>query len=420
MGLFNRFLHEFVRTFIDISDKEDHTMKKIISLLTAFSILFLLPAVSFSAEEIPGEAIFTINKNASVNVNAKAYLLMDANTGTVLAAKNENEKLYPASVTKIMTLLLVCEAIDAGKLSFDQTVTCSPTAAEKGGSQIWLEAGETMTVDELLKAAFVYSANDACTLLGEQVAGSETEFVRLMNEKAASLGMKDTHFDNCTGLDDDTTSHLSTAYDIALMSRELLKKDYIKKYTTIWMDTLRNGKTQLVNTNKLIRNYSGATGLKTGTTSKAGCCVSATAERDGLGLIAVVLGAGNSKDRFSGAKALLDYGFLNYEIFCPETEESLLHDIQVSFGTKRTAAITTNPIGDVLLNKGRSAEISQTVTMEEVREAPLEKGTVVGNVKFFCGDELIAETDLIAAESVERMTIGKAFIRIFRSVSVKN
>lgn len=394
-------------------------MKKMIAGLIALLLCLLFPLNVFALETISDETIFAVNKNAAVNVNAKAYLLMDANTGTVLAAQNENEKLYLASVTKIMTLLLVCEAIDAGKLTFEQAVTCSPTAAEKGGSQIWLEAGEVMTVDELLKAAFVYSANDACTLLGEQVAGSETEFVRLMNEKASALGMKNTHFDNCTGLDDDTNTHLSTAYDVAIMSRELLKKQYIRKYTTIWMDTLRNGKTQLVNTNKLIRNYSGATGLKTGTTGKAGCCVSATAERDGLELIAVVLGAGNSKERFSGARALLDYGFANYEIFHPQTDNTQLYDVPVTFGTKRTVCAEAEKTDDILLNKGTSSAVTQSVQLSEGVEAPVEKGCVLGSVRFIVNGEVIAETNVVAAEAIERMTVAKAFIGIIKSVCVK-
>ena len=230
-------------------------------------------------------------------------------------ANNENEQYYPASVTKIMTLILVFEAIENGKLTEDMEIICSESAAAKGGSQIWLEPGEVMTVNDLLKATVVYSANDACCLLGECVAGDEEAFVKLMNEKAKELGMKNTVFLNCTGLDDDITEHKTTAYDIALMSRHLLKYDKIREYTKIWMDTLRDGETQIVNTNKLMRNYSGATGLKTGTTTKAGCCISATAERDGMELIAVVLGSPDSKSRFSAATKLLDWGFSNYEIY---------------------------------------------------------------------------------------------------------
>ena len=259
--------------------------------------------------------VFASAENESqmpVDVKAKSAVLMDQSTGTVLMRMNENEKLYPASVTKIMSMLLVAEAIDSNTIRLTDAVTTSTNASKKGGSQIWLKEGETMTVDELLKATAVYSANDACTALGEYIAGSDEAFVTMMNDRAQELGMKNTHFDNCTGLDDTSATHLTTAYDIALMSRELMKHQFIQQYTKIWMDSLRDGKTELVNTNKLIRFYEGATGLKTGTTSKAGCCISATATRNGTSLIAVVMGADNSKDRFEGAKAMLNWGFANY------------------------------------------------------------------------------------------------------------
>ena len=251
--------------------------------------------------------VFASAENESqmpVDVKAKSAVLMDQSTGTVLMRMNENEKLYPASVTKIMSMLLVAEAIDSNTIRLTDAVTTSTNASKKGGSQIWLKEGETMTVDELLKATAVYSANDACTALGEYIVGSDEAFVTMMNDRAQELGMKNTHFDNCTGLDDTSATHLTTAYDIALMSRELMKHQFIQQYTKIWMDSLRDGKTELVNTNKLIRFYEGATGLKTGTTSKAGCCISATATRNGTSLIAVVMGADNSKDRFEGAKGM--------------------------------------------------------------------------------------------------------------------
>lgn len=393
-------------------------MKKFISAFFALLFISLCAVPAFAAIQ-EDEALLTVNSAAPVTVNAKAYILMDSNTGTVLAAANENEKLYPASVTKIMTLLLVCEAIDAGKLSFDEVMTCSDTAASKGGSQIWLEPGEQMTVDELLKASFVYSANDACTLLGERVAGSEAAFVQLMNTRASELGMKNTHFDNCTGLDDDTTTHLTTAYDISLMARALLKEDYIEKYTTIWMDTLRDGKTQLVNTNKLIRYYQGATGLKTGTTSKAGCCVCATARRDGLGLIAVVLGAGNSNERFSGARALLDYGFANYEIYSPEADTRQLLPVTVTHGTEKSVLPEVSGCPEVLLNKGKSSGVTQRISLSESVEAPVKKGDKLGTVEFLSGESKIAEAELIAASGVEKMTAAKAFARIFKSIGAK-
>ncbi|MBQ6021540.1 MAG: D-alanyl-D-alanine carboxypeptidase [Clostridia bacterium] len=380
--------------------------------------VFLLPAPCFATEDdfFDTDALLTVNTYADLSVNAKAYALMDCNTGTLLAAKNENMQLYPASVTKIMTLLLVSEAIAAGKLSFDETLVCSDTAAAKGGSQIWLEPGEEMTVRDLLKAAAVYSANDACTLLGEAVAGSEETFVQMMNSRAAELGMENTHFDNCTGLDDDTTTHLTTAYDVALMSRALLNVDFIRDYTTIWMDTLRGGRTQLVNTNKLIRYYSGITGLKTGTTSKAGCCVSATAERDGLGLVAVVLGADSSNDRFNGARALLDYGFANYEIFTPSFDPSSVNPVKVNHGETCSVALQAALSGDILLSRGAGAKITQETEYAEETDAPVEKGQVLGALRFYAGDALVAQYDLTAAADVPKLSFLKAIFRIFRSL----
>ena len=273
-------------------------MKKATAILLSVIMMCGILGVFASAEN---------ESQMPVDVKAKSAVLMDQSTGTVLMRMNENEKLYPASVTKIMSMLLVAEAIDSNTIRLTDAVTTSTNASKKGGSQIWLKEGETMTVDELLKATAVYSANDACTALGEYIAGSDEAFVTMMNDRAQELGMKNTHFDNCTGLDDTSATHLTTAYDIALMSRELMKHQFIQQYTKIWMDSLRDGKTELVNTNKLIRFYEGATGLKTGTTSKAGCCISATATRNGTSLIAVVMGADNSKDRFEGAKAMLNW-----------------------------------------------------------------------------------------------------------------
>lgn len=390
-------------------------MKKILCtiliILMAWMTCFLV-----SAEDA---AVVTADPAADCDVHARAYCLMDVNTGTLLAAAHEHERLYPASVTKIMTLLLVCEAIEAGKLSPDQIITCSDMAAQKGGSQIWLEAGEQMTVDELLKAAAVYSANDACALLGETIAGSEKAFVAMMNEKAQQLGMKDTTFVNCTGLDDDTTEHLSSAYDVALMSCALLKHEMIKKYTVIWMDSLRGGETQLVNTNKLIRTYPGATGLKTGTTSKAGCCVSASAERDGLGLVAVVLGASNSNDRFAGARNLLDFGFAGYEIYTPQPDLSRIADIPVAHGTKASVSVTCAGTSDILLNKGIKNNITQTVTTTESLEAPVAEGQKIGTLKFMSGSTLLASYDLTAGTAVEKMTLSKALFALLCAFAKK-
>lgn len=395
-------------------------MKKIIALIfcAVFIFSFTFPASAYP-DDLPAaamETLLSVNTGAEIDVHAKSYVLMDSNTGTLLAANNEDLQVYPASVTKIMTLLLVCEAINEGKLSFEQVLSCSETAAAKGGSQIWLKPGEEMTVRELLKAAAVYSANDACTLLGEAVAGSEQSFVALMNRRAETLGMANTHFDNCTGLDDDTTTHLTTAYDVALMSRALLQIDYITDFTTIWMDSLRGGDTQLVNTNRLIRFYSGATGLKTGTTSKAGCCISATAQRDGLGLIAVVMGSANSNERFNGARALLDYGFANYEIFTPQINVALLGNVTVCHGEKNTVPLVTDALYPVLLNKGASAELVQKTEITEKTDAPVAAGQTLGKITYYAGDVKVAEYELKAAFDVPKLTFFSALKRIMLSL----
>ena len=400
-------------------------MKKMISVVLSV-LLFAAwggPAYSTGSEtaDVFGwdeeNILRTVNLNAQVDVNANAYVLMDVNTGTLLAAKNEDVRLYPASVTKIMTLLLVCEALEQGRLALDETLTCSDTAAAKGGSQIWLEPGEQMTVRELIKASAVYSANDACTLLGEAVAGSEAAFVDMMNKRARELGMSNTHFDNCTGLDDDTDTHLTTAYDVAVMSRALIRIDFIRSYTTIWMDSLRDGQTQLVNTNKLIRYYPGATGLKTGTTNKAGCCVSATAERDGMGLIAVVMGAANSNDRFNGARALLDYGFANYEIYTPEVDLSAVPEMSVAHGERSTVGLVADRPGEMLVDRGVAATVTQKASFVSAADAPVAAGQRFGEVRFYAGDALIAEYPLYAAEDVPALSFLTAFLRIFRSLS---
>ncbi len=409
-------------------------MKKLFCLLLCLVVsLNMFPGVAFAEtlsvneveemldfDNVDEEEIFlAVNTALQVEVNAKACILMDANTGTVLMAKNEDEQLYPASVTKIMTLLLVCEAIDKGILTFEQTLTCSDTAAEKGGSQIWLEAGETMSVRDLFKAAVVYSANDACALLAETVAGSETAFVSMMNARAKELGMENTNFDNCSGLDDDTDTHKTTARDIAIMSRELLKHQYITEYSTIWMDSVRNGETQLVNTNRLIRYYSGATGLKTGTTSKAGCCISASAMRDGLHLIAVVLGADNSNDRFNSARALLDWGFANYEIYTPVVDEALLTDVSVLHGVSEKVSLYPSELEPLLLNKGAMQRVEVHYEIPESVSAPVYTGQEVGKIIFTAGGVTLAEYGLYAQNGVEKITFFTGWVKLFKSF-VKN
>lgn len=407
-------------------------MKKItailISILTVVCLIVPVNAYGDSTETVASDAfeifegadaLLTVDTAAQFNISAKAWLLMDRNTGTVLAAHNEHQRLYPASVTKIMSLLLFSEALDSGKLSYDMTVTCSDTAAAKGGSQIWLEPGETMTVRELMKAIAVYSANDACALLGETVAGSEKAFVDMMNERAASLGMNDTQFDNCTGLDDDTETHLTSAYDVALMSRELMKHSAVRDFSTIWMDELRGGKTQLVNTNKLIRTYKGATGLKTGTTTKAGCCISATAQRDGLELIAVILGAPSGKERFAYAKELLDYGFAKYEIYTAEPKLTGEERVKVTHGVESEITVKAGKSGEMLIDKGGKDKITEKTTLLETVEAPVSAGDVVGKTEYFSGETKIGESAVISAQNIEKMTLANALTCIFGAFAKK-
>lgn len=374
-------------------------MKKIISVLTIISIFMLSLSISVYAED----------KNGSVEIKAKSVVLMDADTGRVLMDFNKDTKLYPASVTKIMTMLLVSESIDSGKIKFSDKVTASSNAVSKGGSQIWLKEGEVMTVDELFKAMAVYSANDACTALAELVAGSEEAFIVMMNERAAKLGMKNTHFENCTGLDDTAENHQTTAYDIALMAKELMTHDFITKYTTIWMDSLRDGKTQLVNTNKLVRFYSGCTGLKTGTTSKAGCCLCATATRDGTSLIAVVMGSDSSDDRFETAKAMLNYGFANWATVVPKVNESLLADVNIAYGRERKITPQIPASFSVLIPKGRENDIVQDITLAAKVEAPVESGQTLGKIEISLDGKLLTTYNLCAPYYVEKTTFKSVF-----------
>ncbi|MEE0980333.1 MAG: D-alanyl-D-alanine carboxypeptidase family protein [Acutalibacteraceae bacterium] len=382
-------------------------MKRLISFLLCIVMIVPLFVTSSAEGEMP------------VEVKAKAAVLMDQTTGKVLMKMNEHEKLYPASVTKIMSMLLVMEAIDSNKIRLTDIVTTSPVAASKGGSQIWLKEGETMSVDELLRATAVYSANDACTALGEYVAGSDEAFVVMMNERAAQLGMKNTHFENCTGLDDETENHLTTAYDIALMSRELMKHELIKEYTTIWMDSLRDGKTELVNTNKLIRFYNGATGLKTGTTNKAGCCVSATATRDGTSLVAVVMGSENSSDRFEGAKAMLNWGFANYSSITPQIDKKLITDVNIVMGEERKITPQIPPAMSVLIPKGRENDIVQNVELVAEVEAPVESNQTLGTVTVSLDGEVLGKYNLTSPHYVDRLSFKTVFCRLLAVICNK-
>ncbi len=380
-------------------------MKKTLSII--FTLLLILQTAAFTAfaDGYEESVEASITASAPVTVNAKSAILMDASTGQVLFAENENERLYPASVTKIMPLLLFMEALDEGKISLTDVVTASPTAASKGGSQIWLKEGEQMTVDELLRATAIASANDACTALGEHIAGSEEAFVALMNKRAKELGMENTNFVNCSGLDDDTTEHLTTAYDIALMSKELLSHERIKTYTTVWMDTLRDGATELTNTNRLVRFYNGTTGLKTGTTDKAGYCLSASAERDGLHLIAVIMGGVTSEERFEGAKAMLNWGFANYETVTPSFEGVDIPPITVLRGICDEISAEIKDVKPVTLSKGEKDKIEYSIEICENVEAPVEKNQILGKITAKSGDNIIGEYSLVSKEEIRKTTL---------------
>lgn len=342
-------------------------------------------------------------EGAALEIAAPSAVLMDAATGTVLYERNAHERLAPASVTKIMTLLLVMEALDSGRISWEDTVTASETAAAKGGSQVYLEPGEQMTMEEMIKSVAVVSANDCATALAEHVAGSEAAFVEMMNSRAAELGMADTHFVNCTGLDDEAgaAEHLTTAYDIALMSRELLKHDRIREFTTIWMDTVRNGEFGLSNTNKLVRFYQGTTGLKTGYTSSAGHCLSASAERDGLELIAVVLHCNSSGERFQSAKQLLDYGFAGYTLVTPD-EKTEIPAVPVLLGEVDTITPVLSEASPVLVEKGQAGKITTRVEVAEQVCAPVEAGQRLGTLTIQSDGQPLQSVPLVAPEAVAR------------------
>ncbi len=365
-------------------------MKQILSFILAAALLSATPALAL--EPAPEDA---------VAISSPYAVLMEKVTGTVIYEKNSHEHCAPASVTKVMTMLLIVEAIEAGTISLEQTVTASDTACSMGGSQIWLEPGEQMSVSEMLKCVTVVSANDCAVALAEQIAGSEQAFVSRMNQRAAELGMQDTHFTNCTGLYDDD-GHYTSAYDIALMSRELIKHDLIKQYTTIWMDSVRNGEFGLSNTNRLIYGFEGATGLKTGFTSKAMYCLSATAERDGVEYIAVVLHGETSDQRFADARALLTYGFANYTLASLRPGEAL-PPVPVTLGTADSVQPVYTGEEYMLGEKGSLSGLSYDLSLAESVTAPVEQGQSLGRLTVRSGDAVIAEVEVVAGEAVSRL-----------------
>lgn len=350
---------------------------------------------------------------ADLTVAGKSAVLMDVATGSVLYEQNPHERLAPASVTKIMTMLLIMEAVDSGKIALTDTVTASEAAAAKGGSQIYLKVGETMSVSDMLKSIAVSSANDCACAMAEHIAGSEEAFVAMVNRRAQELGMTDTTFVNCTGLDDgaEAVNHRTSAYDIALMSRELLKNHpQIKKFTTIWMDTVRNGTFGLSNTNKLIRFYQGATGLKTGFTSGAGYCLSATALRDGMELIAVVMGAETSQARNAACKQLLDYGFANYAVVSPSLTETPA--VPVRLGAQDSVSVRLGESGAVLVDKAQKSGITEDISLEESTAAPVSQGQRLGTLTLRAGEQVLRQIPLVAAEGVPRLTYGALLRRV--------
>ena len=380
-----------------------------------FCCIFLC-AVMLSCVLLPVSAADTGGVPAfGDNIDAKSAVLMEASTGEILYEKNPDEALPPASVTKVMTMLLVLEAIDGGKIKLDDTVTVSDYASTMGGSQVYLKAGETMTVSDLLKSVIVASANDAAVALAEFVAGSEEAFVAMMNSRASELGMMNTTFKNTNGLDDEDTGHLTSARDIALMSREVLKHDLVFDYTTIWMDTIRGGAFGLTNTNRLVRFYRGCNGLKTGSTSKAGFCISATAERDGMQLICVIMGSSTKDARNSLAASLLDWGFANWAVAQFPCADAAVLPVR---GGITEACRTTYGAFSALVSKGDAARVTGTVTLPDTLDAPVKCGDIVGQITYSIGDTVLGTVDITAAEDVARIGFGALFLRMLAAISL--
>ena len=374
-------------------------MRKLVSLMLAMALL-----------AVPARA---------AEYEAKSWVLMDAATGTILESGGEHDKLAPASVTKVMTMLLIMEAIDSGQIGWEDTVTASEAAAAKGGSQVFLKAGETMTVADMVKSIAVSSANDCACAMAEHLAGSEAAFVERMNERAAELGMADTHFVNCTGLDDgaDAAAHRTSAHDIAVMSRELLvNHPDIKQYTTIWMDSIRGGSFGLSNTNKLVRYYPGCTGLKTGFTSGAGYCLSASAQRDGMELIAVVMGSETSQKRFDACRGMLDYGFANFAHYTPELPAGTT--VPVKLGTVETVTAVLENTGPLLVKKADLSQITARTELFPEIDAPVAAGDRLGEMTLERDGEVLAVVPLIAAEAVEKLSWPDIFAMLLGRVAM--
>lgn len=387
-------------------------MKRVLSFLLLFIFALNAPIIIFASADNLGEKSYEITK-ADFTVDAKSAILMEANTGEILFAQNETTESAPASVTKIMTLILVMEAIDAGKLSLADMICVSSNAASKGGSQVYLKEGETMSVEDLIKCTVIASANDAAVALAEAVAGSEGGAVKMMNQKARELGMENTNFENTTGLDDTATNHYSSALDIALMSRELIKYDLITQYSSLWQDTIRNGEFTLTNTNRLVRYYDGCNGLKTGSTDKAGYCISATAKRDGMQLIAVVMGAKTRDIRNEVARNILDYGFANYELYTKAENE--IQNVPVYRGEVDHILLYNEAFCKVI-NKGDSKKVNEIYEIPDKIYAPIFNGQHVGKIRYEIDGKNLSSAMLFVKSDVKSLDIRSIFSRIIKTV----
>ena len=383
-------------------------MKRLLSIFLVFSLLLLSAFSSFADIYVEDEPTYL-----GVDITAESAVLMEANTGTVLYSKNLEYFNSPASVTKIMTLLLVCEALERGEFKLDDVVSISEYSSGMGGSQVFLEAGENFTVEELIKCTVIASANDAAVALAELVAGSESAFAVRMNERAGELGLVKTSFENATGLDDDTVNHYTCAHDIAIMSRELIKYDIIKKYSSLWQDTIRDGEFTLTNTNRLVRYYDGCTGLKTGSTDKAGYCISVTASRGDMDLICVVMNAPSIKDRNNDAKALLDFGFYGYASY--KIDLSDLNFVTVNRG-KEEFVKPTAECERIILPKSDITRVKTVYKLNDSIDAPIKKGDSLGSVEFYIGEKMVHECKVYAECDVEKITLVDIFLLIFSKV----
>ena len=383
-------------------------MKKVLSVFLIFSFLVLSAFSSFADIYIEDEPV-----SSEIDITAESAMLMEAKSGTVLYSKNTEYFNSPASVTKIMTLLLVCEALERGDFKLDDIVSISEYSASMGGSQVFLEAGENFTVEELIKCTVIASANDAAVALAELVSGSESAFVARMNERAGELGLVKTSFENATGLDDDTVNHYTCAQDIAIMSRELIKYDIIKKYSSLWQDTIRNGEFTLTNTNRLVRYYDGCTGLKTGSTDKAGYCISVTASRGDMDLICVIMNAPSIKDRNNDARALLDFGFYGYGTY--KIDLSGLDAVAVNRGKEEYVKPYVED-SQLILPKSDISRVKAVYKIDELVNAPIKKGDSIGTVEFYVGDKIVYECEVYAENEVERITFFDIFLSILLKV----